>query len=612
MKKQPCQRRFYNDSKLFHAASILFPVMLATMILVSQTAAGQEPDTLKQSFVTPPDSAKPWVYWFWMNGNITTEGITADLEAMHRAGIGGVTIMHVGAGIPPGPVKFFSDEWRKLFKFAVEEAHRLGIKMSMSACDGWTGTGGPWIRPEEAMMKLVWTETSLQGPSRHAAVLPQPETNLDVYRDVAVLAFPTPPEDVADEQAPRPKVTSSDSECIGKNLVDGDLNTTATIKHTSAKKPAWVQFEFAEPRTVRGVRFVVESTTKVPRARSAWIQAAEDGKPFRIVGQVSFYKKTNNPSYTIAIDETTARRFRVVLPSLSVFREVHLLEEGRVNNWQLKAGFGRYWGHGADQVFFSERQAGPDKTTNSRDPSWTARIDRFAVDRDRVCDITKQMGSTGKLNWKVPDGRWTVLRIGYTPTGEKNGPASIEGTGLEPDALSPKGIDVAFDNFLAKLLSDAGPHRGETLRYCHLDSWETGEQNWTARFPEEFRRRRGYDLTSLLPVMAGGRVVGNLDISERFLWDVRRTIADMLADYYYGRMREVCHQHGVLFQTEAAGAQQFLFDPITYQQQGDLPMGEFWVDEGRIRPDCKAAASVAHIFDKKIVGAESFTAGWKG
>ena len=203
-----------------------------------------------------------------------------------------------------------------------------------------------------------------------------------------------------------------------------------------------------------------------------------------------------------------------------------------------------------------------------------------------------------------------MLRIGYTPTGEENGPASTEGTGLEPDALNGNGIEIAFERFLAKLIDDVGPAAGKTLRYCHIDSWETGEQNWTAAFREEFARRRGYDMTSFLPTMAGGRIVGSLDISERFLWDVRRTIADLLAENYYGRMREVAHEHGLQFGSEAAGAQQFLFDPITCLRQVDLPMGEFWVTEGRIRPDCKASASAAHIFDKRFVGAESFTSGW--
>ena len=454
-------------------------------------------------------------------------------------------------------------------------------------------------------MKLVWTETLLEGPSGGPVELPQPEANLDVYHDVAVLAFPAPPAETA--AALRPTVTSSDPQCIGERLIDGDLNT-ATAVHPTKGFP-WVQFEFAEPTTARGVQFTAPAQAALPA--TAKVQVSDDGKAFRTIGEATFGWRANIPTLTIAFDDTTARVFRLVFPSKrAVFRELRILSEARVNYWELKAGFARRWGHGADEPFFVMRRAGVPGEAAAADPSWAGQPQRFAVDRDRIRDLTGRMDEAGRLDWKVPDGHWVVLRIGYTPTGEKNGPASEEGTGLEPDALNPAGIDAAFSRFLAKLLDDVGPLAGRTLRHCHIDSWETGEQNWTTAFREEFRTRRGYDMTPFLPVMAGGRVVGSLDLSERFLWDVRRTIADMLAEYYYGRMREVAHQHGVQFESEAAGAQQFLFDPITFQRQTDLPMGEFWVTEGRVRPDCKAAASVANIFGKRFVAAESFTSGW--
>ncbi len=123
-------------------------------------------DNLAKSFVRPPDSARPWVYWFWLNGNITREGITADLEAMKRVGIGGVLIMEVDQGAPLGPAAFMSLPWRELFKHAVAEAKRLGLEVNMNDDAGWNGSGGPWIKPEQSMQKVVWTETNLTGPSR--------------------------------------------------------------------------------------------------------------------------------------------------------------------------------------------------------------------------------------------------------------------------------------------------------------------------------------------------------------------------------------------------------------------------------------------------------------
>src|SRR5262249_29888170 len=111
---------------------------------------------LLSSFQAPPDSARPWVYWFVMDGNQSREGITADFEALKRVGIGGVLFMEVDVGIPKGPVKFMSPAWRELFQHANAEAARLGLVFIMPASPGWTGSGGPWVKPEESMQKLVF------------------------------------------------------------------------------------------------------------------------------------------------------------------------------------------------------------------------------------------------------------------------------------------------------------------------------------------------------------------------------------------------------------------------------------------------------------------------
>ena len=147
---------------------------------------------LEKGFASPPESARPWVYWFWLNGNIAREGITADLEAMKRAGIGGVLIMEVDQGAPVGPVAFMSPAWRELFKHVVAEAQRLGLEVNMNDDAGWNGSGGPWIKPEQSMQKVVWSETSVEGPKRFDGTLPQPSAVAGYYRDITVLAFPTP------------------------------------------------------------------------------------------------------------------------------------------------------------------------------------------------------------------------------------------------------------------------------------------------------------------------------------------------------------------------------------------------------------------------------------
>ena len=147
-------------------------------------------DELDKNFSTPPDSAKPFVFWFWMNGNVTKEGITADLEAMHRIGIAGAMMMGVGLNTPPGEADFNSPLWRELYGHAAKECVRLGMHISLHQCNGWATAGGPWITPDRAIKMLVWTEREIVGPSSRPIRLLQPKAKEDFYQDVAVLAVP--------------------------------------------------------------------------------------------------------------------------------------------------------------------------------------------------------------------------------------------------------------------------------------------------------------------------------------------------------------------------------------------------------------------------------------
>lgn len=146
------------------------PTLLATGTLLAAPALAAEPpasplmagtDELARAFQQPPDSARTGIFWFWINGNITREGITADLEAMARVGIRTVLLFETSGEIPEGPVKFLSDEWRALFRHALAEAARLGLKLRMNNDAGWCGSGGPWNTPEHSMQKLVSTRLSV-------------------------------------------------------------------------------------------------------------------------------------------------------------------------------------------------------------------------------------------------------------------------------------------------------------------------------------------------------------------------------------------------------------------------------------------------------------------
>ena len=153
--------------------AVIHLLLLAFALTGIGHAAGAGSD-LEQGFRNPPESARPWVYWFVMDGNLTREGITADFEALKRAGIGGVIFMEVDVGIPRGPVKFMSPQWRALFKHAVTEAERLGLQITLNAGPGWTGSGGPWVKPEQSMQHIGASATEVTGPAHFSGTLPRP------------------------------------------------------------------------------------------------------------------------------------------------------------------------------------------------------------------------------------------------------------------------------------------------------------------------------------------------------------------------------------------------------------------------------------------------------
>ena len=435
--------------------SFQFGLWLATAVLswFGSPVSTRAVQRLEQDFQEPPASARPWVYWFWLNGNITSNGITADLESMRRVGIGGVLIMEVDQGAPVGPVDFMGSKWRGLFQHVVGEARRFGLEVNMNNDAGWNGSGGPWVKPEESMQKMVWSETNLTGPSRFEGTLRRPQAVSGFYRDVSVLAFPTP----------------------GAYRIDR-INAKAL---------------------------------------------------FEIGG--------------------TGDIARDALPAENV------------------------------------------------------------VDRSRIIELSAKMSSEGGLDWEVPEGNWTLLRLGHTSTGAKNSPAPATGTGFECDKLSRQGIEANFAGMMARLAADnhARPPGSATgLVATHIDSWENGSQNWTEQMREEFRKRRGYDMTVFLPVMTG-RVVDSLEISERFLWDLRRTISELVIENYACRMRELAQEQGLRFTVEAYGSP---CDALDYGGAADEPMGEFWTPTGALET-CKGMACAAHVYGKRVVGAEAFTSG---
>lgn len=565
-------------------------LLLTAVLLVAMNAAAQpsSSDALARGFSQPPPSAKPWVYWFWLDGNITREGITADLEAMARTGIGGALIMEVAQGIPPGPVRFASPEWREVFKHAVSEAHRLGLEINMNDDAGWCGSGGPWITPDRAMQKVVWTETRVDGPAHFEAALEQPPTAENYLRDIAVLAFPTPPEELQTMLARAPKVTcsaSAVSESERAALIDERPDTRLRLPKPAPGQPQWVAFEFATPVAGRGVGLTLPPEQRRVHAE---VQISGDGVDFKTVGAFDF----SPANAWMPVPLMAAPHWRLMFTQTDSGADALEIIEAEIG---VKLRIGSIAGKSARVVQFVGWPEAP------QEPSAD-----LSVKAKSIVDLSGQF-KDGKLTWDAPEGNWTVLRLAYTPTGARNAPAAPDATGLECDKLAKEGIEAQFEGLIKKLVADSGPLAGQPgagLTMTHIDSWEVGSQNWTARFREEFQTRRGYDP---LPWMVSltGRAVQEIEVTERFLWDYRRTVGELLADNYAGHLRELCHQHGLQLSIEAYG--DCVFDNLVYAGRADMPMSEFWIGGGAMALG-KAMSSAAHTYGRPIMAAESFTA----
>ncbi len=432
---------------LLRIVAVVFVSFISSVVLADVAE-------VKEQFVSPPDSARPHTWWHWMNDNVTKEGITADIEAMAEVGIGGAQIFSVGdkhsVNIPIGPVGYMSDEWLEMVRHAVKEAKRVGIEICMHNCAGWSSSGGPWITPEYSMKILSFSETTVSGPKAVSITLPQPESRRDFYRDITVLAFPTP----------------------------------------------------------------------------------------------------KNNDYR--------------LPDASV-----------------KAGFNSRYGVDLD-VHKAPAAA--------------------IISSDAIIDISGQVKAGGSLTWECPQGDWTILRIGYTTTGKDNHPAPDSGLGLECDKLSREAMDLHWEKGIKPILDKLGDLAGPVMNNLLIDSYEVGPNNWTQGFDKEFKQRRGYDLKRYLPTLTG-RVVDCTDVSERFLWDYRRTISDLFTANYFGYFADKCHDVGLLCSTEPYDGP---FECLSIASKADILMGEFWIG-GAMNSSLRIAASVAHVYGRKIVGAESFT-----
>lgn len=620
-----------------------------------QADAGDPPvpadDPLLAAFVDPPAEARPRVWWHWMNGNITEDGIAKDLAWMKRVGIGGAQTFDAAMKTPqivPKRLVYMAPDWRKAFRFAGSEADRLGLELTIASSPGFTETGGPWVPREDGMKKLVWSETDVVGGRPFTGKLASPPTTTGpfqtlqadptggltltggtripiaapLYGDIKVLAWP-----IAAADSARATASYGDGETVldGRALVDDDLESAVDVpRHGDG--PATLTVRYAASQTIRSARlFVAKSAGRYTGGslRPA-LEASDDGIAWRPVAKLT----TATVPTTIAFASATARMFRVVFHQADTSRTARFvplvegLALGGPNSIPgTSAAVAPPTLKVADFRLFADAKIDRAEAKAAFDivPDYFAlpagAPEVAGVRTGAVLDLSDRLRPDGTLDWTPPRGRWRVLRLGQSLLGTFNHPAVVEASGLEVDKLDAAAVRRYAEHYLGLYRETAGAEllgkRG--VRGFLNDSIESGASNWTPRMIEQFERLRGYDPTPWLPTLTG-TVIESRAASDRFLFDYRRTLSDLMASEHYGTIAKVAHENGLTVYGEALENQRpVLGDDLAMRRYADVPMAAVWTYRRESGPqpsylvDMRGAASVASIYGKRYVAAESMT-----
>jgi len=577
----------------------LIPLLL---IYIPFMGWSQNDSGLEQGFLHPPKTARPLVFWHWMNGNVTDEGIRKDLLDMKRAGIAGVMLFNAALAVPEGPARYGSGLWYDHVRLAMRLCDSLGIDLINTNCPGWATSGGPWIDVARSMKVLTWSETEVKGKGDAPQLvrLAQPATKLDYYRQIAVIAVPSDRSTVL-PLASLARVSYSgnaDSLLLG-NLTDGNAKTSVSLPASDGK--AYLQLSFANPVTASLLTLDLRSGAHIYTLNGR-IEYSTDGRNYTVLRNIDFYGRVAHTAFSLPFSKTTALAFRIYLasayrgvPMKTELEEVVLSDEHRLENADAQIGI-------------NSSNINRDHSGNAAgvaDVTATDAVDAAepgAIGLKDIVDLTALTGEDGQLSWKVPPGDWTILRIGYTSSGATNHPAPPEATGLEVDKLDAAAVAWHFEKANRKLIDLAVSATGKPFDGIMIDSYEAGLQNWSRDLLTEFQKQHGYSLAPYLPVLTG-RIVGSRELTAAVLWDYRHTIGDLLAKNFYGTTRDLAHKYGMKLYAEPYGG---FFDPFKVSDYLDVPMGEYWMHFGE--DNVKQFSAAAHTKGKLIAGAEAFTA----
>ncbi|MDO4185040.1 MAG: glycosyl hydrolase [Bacteroidales bacterium] len=617
--------------------------LLGASLALTACQQPQFDQQLFDNFQNPPQEARPRVWWHWMNGNITKDGIYKDIMWMNRAGIGGFHNFDAGlatAQVVDQRLIYMTPEWKDAFKYAITLADSLGMEATVASAPGWSNTGGPWVKPENAMKKLTWREMDVKGGLQVDIELPAPyETtgnflnyaeatsatsafSVDVaipswYKDLYVIAVKKSADDKTMAELGA-KVTSSGGRFTLEQLTDGDLSIAMPLPGDLKQGYAWIQYEFPQATTIKALSVTdgnVRSEWQTNKASvTKHLQVSDDGKAFRTVCDIP---TGGSARQTIDIPATTAKYFRVTfdnnqstspyaalasilgydmgaasVPATPV-RELVLYTVNKVNHAEEKAGFST-----------------PFDLADFETPA--------SEGAQEVIDLTDKV-QNGHLTWDAPAGDWRIYRFGYSLTGKTNHPASPEATGLEVTKLDKDAV-TDYITYYLNTYKDAtdGLIGKKGIQNLLIDSYEAGWETWAPKMPQEFEQRRGYSLLKWMPALTG-QIVESSEKTEQFLFDWRTTIGELIAENMYGNIANVAKEWGMDTYFEAhENGRLYLVDGMAAKSKADIPMAAIWqlvpgvpVSNSTYpmaASDIRESASVAHVYGRKFVAAESLTA----
>ena len=595
--------------KRIHIIIIAFALGLGQNAL-AQTNMPAVPDTAKlrspfskkdqTAFLHPDRIYYPETWFHFINTNIRREGITKDLEAIAASGIQGVQFFHGQQGDTkewPGTeehVKCLSPEWEELVKHTAEEAHRLGLRFSLQTCPGWAMSGGPWIKPEQAMRHLSYSWTNIEGGKEVDVELPVPfKEDWRDWQNIAVLAFPTPQGDTGD-YCQIEKVEAEKYQEEWQRLLNGERGFNFTLQPTTPQKPYRVRVKIKDAAKVRSIEF-----NPIDRFNHE----------FGV--QPDIHLRVLTPNQTVALDtdfpnanwQDSDKTMTFALPNLQEQGE-YILEITNLHHMNISslrfstATRGHNW----------EMEAGWTSRTLLQLPENMNEDGSSFIKRADIVNLTDKMTSNGMLRWTAPEGKWTVLRIGHVNTGQRNGPAPEEATGWEVNKLDSAFVTYQFRSYIGRLTD--GPLKG-LVNNMLMDSWECSSQTWTRYMRQEFLGRRHYDMLTWMPAIFGW-VIDSREQTSKFLSHWRRTINELFTDNFYGQMTRLAHEKGMTVSYETAAGDIFPGDPMEFYKYADVPMTEYWqpingwLANHNYKP-IRCTASAARMYGKPRVSAESFT-----